>query len=131
MSTGKILSDSNLVLKIINLDLENMSDSAMLSAFVFLNLPELEIDAIKKYSSDFAKLIVWCQAVVSYHILIHPYTYRNEKSMISFGSDVIETAQMYLQTAGFENIVVEKADGRVLNFIKDGKFFGSTEIRCL
>ena len=91
-TAGKILSDSNLVLKIINLDLENMSDSAMLSAFVFLNLPELEIDAIKKYSSDFAKLIVWCQAVVSYHILIHPYTYRNEKSMISFGSDVIEFA---------------------------------------
>lgn len=49
-------------------------------------------------------------------------------NMKTFVSDVIGTAQMYLQTAGFDNIVVEKADGRVLNFIKDGKFFGSTEI---
>ena len=91
-TAGRILSDSNLGLKLLNLDLENMPDAAMLNAFVFLNLPELEIDTIKKYSSDFAKLIVWCQAVVSYHILIHPYTYRNEKSMISFGSDVYEFA---------------------------------------
>ena len=91
-TAGRILSDSNLGLKILNLDLENMPDPSMLNAFVFLNLPELEIDTIKKYSSDFAKLIVWCQAVVSYHILIHPYTYRNEKSMVSFGSDVYEFA---------------------------------------
>ena len=91
-TAGRILSDSNLGLKILNLDLENMPDASMLNAFVFLNLPELEIDTIKKYSSDFAKLIVWCQAVVSYHILIHPYTYRNEKSMVTFGSDVYEFA---------------------------------------
>ena len=78
----KILNDSNIIIKIQNLDLENMVDSEMLEAFVFLNLPELEIDRIKYFSSDFAKLIIWCQGVVSYHILIHPYNYRNDQSII-------------------------------------------------
>ena len=89
---GKILNDSNLILKIQNLDLENMNDTEMLETFVFLNLPELDIDLIKNFSSDFAKLIIWCQAVVSYHILIHPYTYRNDKSQITVGSDVYNFA---------------------------------------
>ena len=89
---GKILNDSNLILKIQNLDLENMNDTEMLETFVFLNLPELDIDVIKNFSSDFAKLIIWCQAVVSYHILIHPYTYRNDKSHITVGSEVYNFA---------------------------------------
>ena len=89
---NKILSDPGLILKITNLDLENLEDKTMLETFAFLNLPELSVPLIKKYSSDFAKLITWCQAVVSYHILIHPYTYRNDKSVIPYGSDVYEFA---------------------------------------
>lgn len=84
----KILSDSSLIIKIQNLDLENMIDSEMLEAFVFLNLPELEINNIKRFSSDFAKLIIWCQGVVSYHILIHPYNYRNDQGIIKPNSEV-------------------------------------------
>ena len=59
-----------------------MEDSEMLEAFVFLNLPELELNNVKYFSSDFAKLILWCQGVVSYHILIHPYNYRNDHGII-------------------------------------------------
>jgi len=51
----------------------------MLDAFVYLNLPEMEIDIVKKYSADIEKLTIWCQAVLSYHILIHPFTCRNDK----------------------------------------------------
>ena len=69
-----------------------MPDQEMLSAFVFLNQPELDTGIISKYSSDFLKLIIWCQAVVSYHILIHPYTYRNERSLITYGGDVYQFA---------------------------------------
>ena len=86
--SNKILNDSNIILKIQNLDLENMVDSEMLEAFVFLNLPELEINNIKYFSSDFAKLITWCQGVVSYHILIHPYNYRNDQGIIRPDSEV-------------------------------------------
>ena len=86
--SNKILNDSNIIIKIQNLDLENMVDSEMLEAFVFLNLPELEINNIKYFSSDFAKLITWCQGVVSYHILIHPYNYRNDQSIIQPDSEV-------------------------------------------
>ena len=85
---NKILNDSNIIIKIQNLDLENMIDSEMLEAFVFLNLPELEIDNIKHFSSDFAKLITWCQGVISYHILIHPYNYRNDQGIIQPDSEV-------------------------------------------
>ena len=86
---NKILNDSNIIFKIQNLDLENMVDSEMLEAFVFLNLPELEISNIKRFSSDFANLITWCQGVVSYHILIHPYNYRNDQGVIHPNSKVI------------------------------------------
>jgi len=51
----------------------------MLDAFVYLNLPELEIDIIKKISPALENLILWCQGVISYHVLIHPFTYRNDK----------------------------------------------------
>ena len=91
-TAGKILSNSNLLLKIADLDLENMPDDEMLKAFVYLNLPELDIEVVKRSSSDFAKLILWCQGVVSYHILIHPYIYRNESGDIGYGSDVYEYA---------------------------------------
>ena len=84
----KILNDPNIILKIQNLDLENMPDSEMLEAFVFLNLKELEINNIKYFSTDFAKLILWCQGVVSYHVLIHPYNYRNDQGIIQPVSDI-------------------------------------------
>ena len=85
---SKIFNDPNIVLKIQNLDLENMEDSEMLEAFVFLNLPELEINNVKYFSSDFSKLILWCQGVVSYHILIHPYNYRNDHGVIQPDSEI-------------------------------------------
>jgi hypothetical protein len=65
--------------KLNNLDMDNLNEVDMLDAFVYLNLPELELDNIKKYSSDLEKLLVWCQAMISYHILIHPFTIRNDK----------------------------------------------------
>ena len=92
-TAGKIISDSNFFIKASKLDLENFNDNDILEAFVALNLPELDVDVVKRYSPALAKLIKWCQAVVSYHILIHPYTYRNDKSQIEMGGDVYEFAQ--------------------------------------
>jgi hypothetical protein len=77
--SGKILSDEEFLRKLNNLDLDNLNEADMLDAFVYLNLPELQLDNIKKYSQDLEKLIIWCRAVLSYHIIIHPFTYRNEK----------------------------------------------------
>jgi len=64
------------------IDLDNLIEANILDAFVFLNQNELELDLIRKFSSDLEKLIIWCQAVVTYHILIHPFTYRNDKCEI-------------------------------------------------
>ena len=83
-----ILNEPNIFLKIKNLDYENFKDKDILKAFVYLNNDELSINKIEKYSLPFSKLIKWCQAVVSYHILIHPYTYRNKTSQIEIGSEV-------------------------------------------
>ena len=59
--------------------MDNLSEADMLDAFVYLNLPELELETVKKYSPDILNLTIWCQAVLSYHILIHPFTCRNDK----------------------------------------------------
>ena len=92
-TAGIILNDANFFIKASKLDLENFNDNDILEAFVALNLPELDIDVVKRYSPALGKLLKWCQAVVSYHILIHPYTYRNDKSQIEEGGDVYEFAQ--------------------------------------
>ena len=93
-TAGIILNDSNFFLKSSKLDLENFDDNEILEAFIILNSPNLEVSKIKKYSPSLSSLIEWCQAVVSYHILIHPYTYRNDNSQIEVGSDVYEFAQI-------------------------------------
>lgn len=82
--SGKILNDPDLMRKLNNLDMDNLSEADMLDSFVYLNLTELDQDNVRKYSPDLEKLIIWCQAVLSYHILIHPFTYRNDKCKISF-----------------------------------------------
>lgn len=81
---GKILIDPDFMRKLNTLDLDNMNETDMLDSFVYLNLPELEIENIQKYSPDLEKLILWCQAVLSYHVLIHPFTYRNDKCNFYF-----------------------------------------------
>ena len=83
-----ILNDPNLPQKIQQLDYENFSDNDILKAFLYLNSEDLSLSRIKRYSLPFAKLIKWCQSVVSYHILIHPYTFRNKTSQIEVGSEV-------------------------------------------
>lgn len=77
--SGKILADSDFNRKLNSLDMDNLNETDMLDAFVYLNLPEVDIDNVKKYSPDLEKLLIWCQAVLSYHVLIHPFTYRNDK----------------------------------------------------
>lgn len=78
-TAGKILTDPDFARKLNTLDLDNLNETDMLDAFVYLNLPELDLNVIRKYSSDLEKLLLWSQAVVSYHILIHPFTHRNDK----------------------------------------------------
>lgn len=54
----------------------------MLDAFVYLNLDQLKSTNLARASPELSKLIIWCQAVVSYHILVHPFTCRNVKGKI-------------------------------------------------
>ncbi len=77
--SGKILADPDFYRKLNNIDMDNLSEADMLDAFVYLNLNELELEVVRKYSPDIEKMIIWCQGVLSYHILIHPFTYRNDK----------------------------------------------------
>ena len=87
-TADSILNDPNISQKIKQLDYENFSDQDILKAFLYLNSDDLMLPRIKRYSMPFAKLIKWCQSVISYHILIHPYTFRNKTSQIEIGSDV-------------------------------------------
>ena len=74
----KIIHDNDFKRNISSLDLDNMNDEDIMNILVILNFNEFSVNNLNNYSSDLAKLIIWCQAVVSYHVLIHPYTYRNE-----------------------------------------------------
>ena len=87
-TADSILNEPNISQKIKQLDYENFSDNDILKAFLYLNSDDLMLPRIKRYSMPFAKLIKWCQSVISYHILIHPYTFRNKTSQIEIGSDV-------------------------------------------
>lgn len=51
-----------------------------------------------------------------------------EPSMDNFVEDIVATAKMFMETENHNDVVIEKAEGMVLNFIKNGEFFGSTKI---
>ena len=81
-----ILSNPNINEVINNIDYENINNDDIMEILKELNNPKLSISNIKDISVDYAKLILWLQTVVSFHILIHPYLYRNNKASIKQNS---------------------------------------------
>ena len=81
-----ILSTSNIMEIINNIDYENINDIEIMKMLNELNSPELSIDNVQNISEDYSKLILWLQTVVSFHILIHPYIFRNTKGTIQLHS---------------------------------------------
>ena len=82
-----IMNDNKFYCKLSKLDYENMEDEKMLECFYYLNNDELKLINVRRISPSLEKLIKWCRSVFSYHILVHPYKYRNEKSQIKINSD--------------------------------------------
>ena len=78
----KIISETDFKKKMTGLDLDNLNEADMLDAFVYLNMDQLNVQSLSKVVGTLGQLIMWCQAVVSYHILIHPFTCRNIKGKI-------------------------------------------------
>ena len=83
-----IISDSKFFINIANLKFENFEDEDMLSAFSYLNEIESHIDKISRYSYSLLEMINWCKAVVIYHILVHPYKFRNSEKSIQINSEM-------------------------------------------
>ena len=83
-----IISDSKFFINIANLKYENLEEEDMLSAFSYLNEIECNIDKISRYSYSLLEMNNWCKAVVIYHILVHPYKYRNFEKSIQIGSEM-------------------------------------------
>lgn len=73
----KIISDSDFKKKISTLALDNLEEQDMLDAFIYLNYEELNVMKLSNVCPELSKLILWCQGVISYHIVIHPFTVRN------------------------------------------------------
>ena len=69
----KIISNK----KFTNIDKDNIQEEIMLEAFEFLNRDNFDLKRVFKINNVLGKLIAWCRAIVSYHILIHPYRVRN------------------------------------------------------
>ena len=83
-----IISDSKFFINIANLKFENFEDDYIIEAFHYLNEIENYIEKIKRYSFALYELNNWCKAVVSYHILVHPYIYRNIQTNIGEGTEL-------------------------------------------
>lgn len=73
----KILGDIHFKKKFFMFDKDNIQEEVMLEAFEFLNRDTFDQERVTKVSNILGKLIEWCRAIVSYHILIHPYRVRN------------------------------------------------------
>jgi len=82
-----ILNDNKFYFKLSKLNYENMDDEKMLECFYYLNNDDLKLNNVRKISPYLEKLIKWCRAVFSYHVLVHPYKYRNDHSQIKINSD--------------------------------------------
>lgn len=80
----RIIYDPDLNKNINKIDLDNYDDNTILEAFVFLNLPESSVTKLKKVFEPLSTLIKWCQAIVSYHMIIHPFTIRNQQCKIYY-----------------------------------------------
>lgn len=76
----RILNDYDFWRRLQALDYDNFNEDTMLEIFILLNTNKLEKDGLAKINPCLLNLIEWCQAVVSYHILIHPFTIRNKSS---------------------------------------------------
>ena len=85
-----IMSDSKLFINIANLKYENFDDEDILNMFAHLNENEDNIDKIKRFSFSLYEMNNWCKAVVIYHILVHPYKYRNIQNSIQVGSELFK-----------------------------------------
>ena len=96
-----IISDSKFFINISNLKFENFEDEDMLEAFSYLNQIEYNIDKISRYSHSLLEMNIWCKAVVIYHMLVHPYKYRNIQNSIQINS------QMY-KYISFMNDLINK-----------------------
>jgi hypothetical protein len=73
----KILGDIQFKKNFITFDKDNIQEEVMLEAFEFLNRPSFDEGKVTNINSVLGKMISWCRAIVSYHILIHPYRVRN------------------------------------------------------
>ena len=76
-SAVKTLGDIHFKKNFAMFDKDNIQEEVMLEAFEFLNRATFEESKVSKISSVLWKLISWWRAIVSYHILIHPYRVRN------------------------------------------------------
>ena len=85
-----IILDSKLFINIANLKYENFEDEDILNAFAYLNEIESNIDKINRYSFALHEINEWCKAVVIYHILVHPYQYRNIQNSIPINSEIFK-----------------------------------------
>ena len=70
-----ILSNPDIGNIIKNIDYENIDDIEIMKILNELNNTDLS-------NLNNSKLLIWIQSVISFHILIHPYIYRNNKGSI-------------------------------------------------
>lgn len=91
LSALRFISNINFWMIYNEFNRDMIKEDQILKAFEFLNREELAIENVKRYHAAAADLVQWCQSIVTYHIITHPYKIRNT-STISPNSDLYSYA---------------------------------------
>ena len=60
---------------------DNLPEPLVLEAFEYLNMEELQVDKVTQFNASLGNLVRWCQSIVAYHIITHPYKLRNFRTV--------------------------------------------------
>ena len=66
-----------------NYERETIDEDTFSAVFASLEHEHLEVSKVKTINSALASFVDWAQALLSYHVMVHPYRLRNKDSILS------------------------------------------------
>eukprot|EP01022_Parablepharisma_sp_SALTPOND_P008132 TRINITY_DN135258_c1_g1_i1.p1 TRINITY_DN135258_c1_g1~~TRINITY_DN135258_c1_g1_i1.p1 ORF type:complete len:1171 (-),score=124.18 TRINITY_DN135258_c1_g1_i1:698-4153(-) len=90
-SALRLLSQPNFLTVHGSFERDCLPENVVLEAFEYLNREELQLERVAVFNVSLSNLIKWCQGIVAYHIITHPYKLRNYRTAPK-GSPVHEFA---------------------------------------
>ncbi len=91
-SALRLISQPNFLVQHSSFERDCLPENLVLEAFEYLNKPELQLEKVSAFNAALAGVVRWCQGIVAYHIITHPYKVRNTRT-VPKDSELFEFAQ--------------------------------------